>query len=209
VTHLRQAMLEELQRRNYATTTVDYYLKAVEYFHTSREFAAAALIDCEDWPPGRSCRRGFRGSHRCVRRGSSRPHGNRHSPPTGIKEISTLTGFTGLFISARRSERYVLDDVNDVMCAVLRISLVQEQSWVLASGIYELDTCPRRSRRLLSKSPPKRFARRTALHPGVQTLDTYQRQLCSRLRRAPGSDWAPTGSMSTCRIILSILLPSS
>ena len=39
MTHLRQAMLEELQRRNYATTTVYYYLKAVEqfakYFHTS------------------------------------------------------------------------------------------------------------------------------------------------------------------------------
>jgi hypothetical protein len=39
VTHLRQAMLEELQRRNYAKTTVYYYLKAVErfakYFHTS------------------------------------------------------------------------------------------------------------------------------------------------------------------------------
>jgi integrase/recombinase XerD len=39
VTHLRQTMLEELQRRNYATTTVYYYLKAVEqfakYFHTS------------------------------------------------------------------------------------------------------------------------------------------------------------------------------
>jgi integrase/recombinase XerD len=39
VTHLRQAMLEELQRRNYATTTIYYYLKAVEqfakYFHTS------------------------------------------------------------------------------------------------------------------------------------------------------------------------------
>jgi hypothetical protein len=30
------------------------------------------------------------------------PHGNRHSPPTGTEEISTLTGFTGLFISARR-----------------------------------------------------------------------------------------------------------
>ena len=47
-------MLEELQRRNYAKTTVDYYLKAVEYFHTFREFDAAALIDY--WPPGRSCR---------------------------------------------------------------------------------------------------------------------------------------------------------
>jgi integrase/recombinase XerD len=32
VTHLRQAMLEERQRRNYATTTVYYYLKAVERF---------------------------------------------------------------------------------------------------------------------------------------------------------------------------------
>jgi hypothetical protein len=48
VTHLRQAMLEELQRRNSATTTVYYYLKAVEYFHTSPDFGAAALIDCED-----------------------------------------------------------------------------------------------------------------------------------------------------------------
>ena len=54
MTHLKQAMLEELQRRNYAKTTVDYYLKAVEYFHTSPEFDAAALIDY--WPPGRSCR---------------------------------------------------------------------------------------------------------------------------------------------------------
>jgi Phage integrase, N-terminal SAM-like domain len=39
VTHLKRAMLEELQRRNYATTTVYDYLKAVErfakYFHTS------------------------------------------------------------------------------------------------------------------------------------------------------------------------------
>ena len=39
MTHLRRAMLEELQRRNYAKTTVFYYLKAVErfakYFHTS------------------------------------------------------------------------------------------------------------------------------------------------------------------------------
>jgi integrase/recombinase XerD len=32
VTHLRQAMLEELQRRNYATTTVQYYVQAVERF---------------------------------------------------------------------------------------------------------------------------------------------------------------------------------
>jgi len=32
VTHLRHAMLEELQRRNYAKTTVDAYLHAVEQF---------------------------------------------------------------------------------------------------------------------------------------------------------------------------------
>ena len=32
MTHLRQAMLEELQRRNYAKNTIYYYLKAVERF---------------------------------------------------------------------------------------------------------------------------------------------------------------------------------
>jgi hypothetical protein len=32
VTHLRQAMLDELQRRNYAKTTVQYYIQAVERF---------------------------------------------------------------------------------------------------------------------------------------------------------------------------------
>lgn len=32
MTHLRRVMLEELQRRNYATTTVQYYLQAVERF---------------------------------------------------------------------------------------------------------------------------------------------------------------------------------
>jgi integrase/recombinase XerD len=32
VTHLRQAMLDELQRRNYATTTVQYYIQTVEQF---------------------------------------------------------------------------------------------------------------------------------------------------------------------------------
>src|SRR4029453_15820798 len=32
VTHLRQAMLEELQLRNYAKTTVHYYIQAVERF---------------------------------------------------------------------------------------------------------------------------------------------------------------------------------
>ena len=39
MTHLRQAMLEELQRRNYAKTTAYYYVKAVErfakHFHAS------------------------------------------------------------------------------------------------------------------------------------------------------------------------------
>jgi len=41
VTHLRQIMLEELQRRNYAQTTIDCYLRTVEhfsrYFHRSPE----------------------------------------------------------------------------------------------------------------------------------------------------------------------------
>ena len=32
MTHLRQVMLEELQRRNYAKTTVQYYIQAVERF---------------------------------------------------------------------------------------------------------------------------------------------------------------------------------
>jgi len=47
VTYLRHAMLEELQRR-YAKVTVYDSLKAVEYFHTSPEFDAPALIDCDD-----------------------------------------------------------------------------------------------------------------------------------------------------------------
>src|SRR5260370_2619073 len=32
VTHLRKMMLEELQRRNYAETTTECYIRAVEYF---------------------------------------------------------------------------------------------------------------------------------------------------------------------------------
>ena len=32
MTHLRRVMLEELQRRNYAKTTVEYYIRAVEQF---------------------------------------------------------------------------------------------------------------------------------------------------------------------------------
>ena len=30
MTHLRQAMLDELQRRNYAKTTIQYYIQAVK-----------------------------------------------------------------------------------------------------------------------------------------------------------------------------------
>ena len=58
MTHLRRAMLEELQRRNYATTTVQYYIQAVErfakHFHRSpdqlnqthlREYQAYLLRD--------------------------------------------------------------------------------------------------------------------------------------------------------------------
>ena len=40
MTHLRQAMLDELERPNYAKTTVQYYLKAIErfakHFHARR-----------------------------------------------------------------------------------------------------------------------------------------------------------------------------
>ena len=32
MTHLRRVMLEELQRRNYAKTTIEYYVRAVERF---------------------------------------------------------------------------------------------------------------------------------------------------------------------------------
>ncbi len=36
MTHLRKMMLEELQRRNYAETTIESYIRAVEDF--SRHF---------------------------------------------------------------------------------------------------------------------------------------------------------------------------
>ena len=36
MTHLRQIMLEELQRRNYAESTIDVYIHTVEHF--SRHF---------------------------------------------------------------------------------------------------------------------------------------------------------------------------
>ncbi len=32
MTHLRKIMLEELERRNYAQTTIDCYIHAVEHF---------------------------------------------------------------------------------------------------------------------------------------------------------------------------------
>ena len=32
MTHLRQAMLDELHRRNYAATTITYYIRNVEQF---------------------------------------------------------------------------------------------------------------------------------------------------------------------------------
>ncbi len=32
MTHLRKIMLEELERRNYAQTTIDSYIHAVEHF---------------------------------------------------------------------------------------------------------------------------------------------------------------------------------
>ena len=32
MTHLRQAMLDELHRRNYAATTITYYIRIVEQF---------------------------------------------------------------------------------------------------------------------------------------------------------------------------------
>jgi hypothetical protein len=56
VTHLRKMMLEELQRRNYAETTINCYLRTVEDF--SRHF------NCS---PDRLGSRGNRGSGRGVR----------------------------------------------------------------------------------------------------------------------------------------------
>ena len=44
MTHCRQVMLEELQRRNYAKNTIYYYLKAVERFAKNSISATYASI---------------------------------------------------------------------------------------------------------------------------------------------------------------------
>jgi hypothetical protein len=41
VTHLRQAMLEELHRRNYAASTITYYIQHVE------QFARFSTVRCQ------------------------------------------------------------------------------------------------------------------------------------------------------------------
>ena len=104
--------------------------------------------------------------------------------PLGPKKSQLSLGSQGYLYQPARSERYVLDDANDVMGAVLRISLVQEHSWVWHLEFTKL-TLVLAAIEGSQQTSPKRFERQTALHPGVQTLDTYQRQLCSRLRRAP------------------------
>ena len=48
--------------------------------------------------------------------------------PLGQTKSQLSLGSQGYLYQPARSERYVLDEANDVMCAVLRISLVQEQS---------------------------------------------------------------------------------
>ena len=48
--------------------------------------------------------------------------------PRGPNKVQLSLGSQGYLYQPASSERYVLDDANDVMCAVLRMSLVQEQS---------------------------------------------------------------------------------
>jgi hypothetical protein len=53
VTHLRQAMLDELQRRNYAKTAVQYYIQAVERFakHFHRPQSSSIRPACASTKP--------------------------------------------------------------------------------------------------------------------------------------------------------------
>lgn len=47
MTHLCQAMLDELERRNYAETTVQYYTQAVERF--SEDFHRPSGVGEKTW----------------------------------------------------------------------------------------------------------------------------------------------------------------
>jgi hypothetical protein len=42
VTHLRQLMIEELQRRNFAETTIRFYVHGVEHFSLRRPYSTPA-----------------------------------------------------------------------------------------------------------------------------------------------------------------------
>ena len=75
MTHLRQAMLEELQRRNYATTTVYYYLKAVEQFAKVLPHVAGST---QSEPPAARIRRTC-----CASGSSGRGRSSSTSPRSG------------------------------------------------------------------------------------------------------------------------------
>ena len=54
MTHLRRVMPEELQRRNYTNTTVQYYIQAVERFAEYFHRTASSSTHCgvhRDWKP--------------------------------------------------------------------------------------------------------------------------------------------------------------
>jgi hypothetical protein len=50
VTHLRQIMLEELRRRNYAESTIHTYIQSVEHFsrhfHRSKKITLRMVAPC-------------------------------------------------------------------------------------------------------------------------------------------------------------------
>ena len=54
MTHLRQAMLDELQRRNYATTTVQYYIHAVERCRSDTPMSSSPCRTPSPGWPGRT-----------------------------------------------------------------------------------------------------------------------------------------------------------